>query len=231
MFAYVLVLLGVVSRYVVAPHVAWLNFTAVTGSLIYFGARRSWREMIAPLGLLAVSDYLLTTFAYHYTFHWQSYMITWTWYVMAMVLGQILLHAKTNVVRVAAGAILGPTSFFLVSNFGVWCTFGMYPPTLAGLGTCYLAALPFYRNDLVATSIVLGAAFLCAGARQAHEARTTSQSNWRSKSARESNSIFHWTRGTNAAGLFGMSLPFVCVLNGSARWAQPVLSIRTGDSS
>jgi len=139
--------------------VAWLNFTAVGASLIYFGARRSWREMIAPLGILIASDYCLTTYAYHYTFRWQGYVITWMWYVMAMVLGQILLHAKTNFGRVAAGAILGPTSFFVVSNFAVWCTFGMYPPTLAGLGACYVAALPFFRNDLLATSIVLGAAF------------------------------------------------------------------------
>jgi hypothetical protein len=159
MFAYVLVLIGVLSRYFVASHVAWLNFTAVTGSLIYFGARRSWREMITPLGILMVSDFCLTTYAYHYAFRWQSYVTTWMWYAMAMVLGQILLHAKTNFTRVAAGALLGPTSFFVVSNFGVWCTFGMYPPTLAGLGTCYLAALPFYRNDLLATSIVLGAAY------------------------------------------------------------------------
>ncbi len=159
MFAYVLVLIGILSRYLVVSHVAWLNFTAVTGSLVYFGARRSWREMIAPLGLLMVSDFCLTTFAYHYAFHWQSYVTTWVWYVMAMVLGQILLHAKTNFTRVAAGAILGPTSFFVVSNFGVWTTFGMYPPTLAGLGACYMAAIPFYRNDLMATSIVLGAAF------------------------------------------------------------------------
>jgi hypothetical protein len=159
MFAYVLVLIGILSRYLVVSHVAWLNFTAVTGSLVYFGARRSWREMIAPLGLLMVSDFCLTTYAYHYAFHWQSYVTTWMWYAMAMALGQILLHAKTNFVRVAAGAILGPTSFFIVSNFGVWTTFGMYPPTLAGLGACYMAAIPFYRNDLVATSIVLAAAY------------------------------------------------------------------------
>jgi NO-binding membrane sensor protein with MHYT domain len=34
----------------------------------------------------------------------------------------------------------------------------MYSQTLAGLGACYVAGLPFYRNDLAATSIVLGVA-------------------------------------------------------------------------
>jgi len=160
MFAYVLVLLGVLSRYLVASHVPWLNFTAVGGSLLFFGARRSWREMFFPLAALMASDFCLTTYVYHYSFRWQDYVTTWAWYLMAMALGQILLHAKTNFVRGAAGAILGPTSFFIVSNFSVWASgFNGYPHTLAGLVTCYVAGLPFYRNDLLSTSRVLAAAF------------------------------------------------------------------------
>ena len=80
---------------------------------------------------------------------------------MAMALGQILLHARTSFVRVAAGALLGPTSFFLLSNFATWES-GLaypYPHTLGGLGACYLAGLPFYRNDLASTAIVAGLAF------------------------------------------------------------------------
>jgi hypothetical protein len=148
MVAYLLVLLGVFSRYLVAGHLPLLNFTAVTGSLVYFGARRSWREMLAPLAVFMLSDYCLTTYTYHATFQWQSYGITWTWYVAAMVLGAILLRQKTTFARGAAATLLGPTGFFLVSNFGVW----------AGLGACYVAAVPFYRNDLAATAIVLGVA-------------------------------------------------------------------------
>jgi hypothetical protein len=158
MIAYLLVLLGVVSRYLVAGHLPLLNFTAVTGSLIYFGARRSWREMLAPLAVFMLSDYCLTTYTYHSAFHWQSYGIDWTWYVAAMVLGSILLKQKTTFARGAAATIIGPTGFFLVSNFGAWPGNPMYPQTLAGLGTCLVAGLPFYRNDLAATAIVLGVA-------------------------------------------------------------------------
>jgi len=35
----------------------------------------------------------------------------------------------------------------------------MYPKTLSGLGTCFVAALPFYRNDLISTALVAGVAF------------------------------------------------------------------------
>jgi hypothetical protein len=159
MVAYLLILLGVLSRYLVAGHLPLLNFTAVTGSLIYFGARRSWREMVAPLAVFMLSDYCLTTYTYHYAFHWQSYGITWTWYVAVMALGSILLRKETTFTRGVAATLLGPTGFFLVSNFGVWvANGGMYPPTFAGLGACYVAGLPFYRNDVAATAIVLGLA-------------------------------------------------------------------------
>ena len=157
MFAYVLVLLAVLTR--VLPHAGWWNFTAVGGALLYFGARRSWKEMLAPLAVLMVTDYYLTTYVYHYPFQWQGYMLTWSWYVAAMALGLILLHARTTVLRVGAGVILGPTSFFVVSNFAVWAGSGMYPRTLSGLIACYMAAIPFYRNDLFSTAMVAGLAF------------------------------------------------------------------------
>ncbi|MDR3771948.1 MAG: hypothetical protein P4L26_01300 [Terracidiphilus sp.] len=160
--AYLFLVVAVLSRLALAanPHHAGLyNFTAVGGMLLYFGARRSWREMLAPLAVLMATDYFLTVSVYHYSFAWQAYLPTWAWYVAAMALGQILLRAKTTFVRVAAGALLGPTSFFLMSNFAVWAVSGMYPRTLGGLGTCFVAALPFYRNDLISTALVAAVAF------------------------------------------------------------------------
>jgi len=155
--AYLILLVAVLSR--LLPHAGWFNFTAVGGALLYFGARRPWREMLAPLAVLMATDYYLTVYAYHYSFGWQSYLPTWAWYVAAMALGQILLRSRTTFVRVAAGALLGPTSFFVLSNYAVWVGGGMYPRTVAGLGACYVAAVPFYRNDLISTAIVAGVAF------------------------------------------------------------------------
>ena len=155
--AYLLLIVALLSRLV--PHPDWLNFTAVGGALLYFGARRSWREMLAPLAALMATDYFLTVYSYHYSFRWQSYVTTWAWYLAAMALGQILLHARTNFVRVAAAVVLGPTSFFVVSNYAVWAAGGMYPRNSGGLIACYVAALPFYRNDLISTAVMAGLAF------------------------------------------------------------------------
>ncbi len=157
MVAYLLLLVAVLTR--VLPHAGWLNFTAVGGALLYFGARRPRREMLVPLAALVGTDYFLTVFTYHYAFQWSMYLPTWAWYLMAMALGQILLRARSTFVRVAAATLLGPTSFWLVSDYAVWAAGTMYPHTLAGLQACFVAALPFYRNDLASTAIVLGVAF------------------------------------------------------------------------
>lgn len=157
MFAYVLLLLAVVSR--IVPHSAWFSFTAVGGSLLYFGARRSWWQGIFPLAALAATDYYLTVYAYNYPFHVQDYLLTWVWYGLAMVMGGAILRQRVNGGRIIGASIASSTSFFLVSNFTVWLGSAMYPQTAGGLGTCYLAGLPFYRNDLLATALVAGLAF------------------------------------------------------------------------
>jgi hypothetical protein len=157
--AYLLLIVAVLSRFI--PHAPWFNFTAVGGSLLYFGARRSWREMLVPMAAFMATDYVLTAFYYHYDFYVSANVVTWLWYAAAMVLGRILLRDKTSFVRVASAVIVGPTSFFLVSNFAVWIGSNMYAHTLAGLGDCYVAALAFhgYENDLISTAIVAGLAF------------------------------------------------------------------------
>lgn len=158
MAAYLLVIAAVLSR--VVPHAAWLNFTAVGGSLLYFGARRPLRQMWIPVLALMATDYYLTVFFYSYPFHVSAYLVTWAWYAGVILLGRILLSERTTVSRVAAGVLVAPTSFFLITNFAAWAAMPqLYPRSLAGLGLSYATGLPFYRNDLLSTTIVAGLAF------------------------------------------------------------------------
>lgn len=53
--------------------------------------------------------------------------------------------------------IISSLIFFTVVNFGVWLLDGFYPQTFAGLGFCYLAALPFLVNQLIG-DLLYGAA-------------------------------------------------------------------------
>jgi hypothetical protein len=163
MTAYLVLLLAVLSRILPhAFHATSLNFTAVGGGLLFFGARRSrWQTVIAVLALMA-TDYYLTVFAYGYAFHASSYVVTWAWYAAVCLLGHQMLSGKTassSMLRVAGAVLATSTSFFILSNFMVWAGSMMYPHSAAGLATCYVAAIPFYANDLISTALTAGALF------------------------------------------------------------------------
>jgi hypothetical protein len=161
MSAYIVLFCAILSR-VLPPalHLTAMNFTAVGGSLLFFGARSGsqsrWRIAIAVLAL-AATDVCLTVFAYHFPFHVRGYLTTWAWYAGVCLLGSNLLRRATFV-RVTCAVLASASSFFLLSNFAVWLGH-MYPHTAAGFGACYVAALPFYRNDLISTGLVAGALF------------------------------------------------------------------------
>jgi hypothetical protein len=163
MSAYLVLLFAVLSRLLPhAFHAVSLNFTAVGGGLLFFGARRSrWQTAIAVLALMA-TDYYLTVFAYGFAFHARSYVVTWAWYAAVCLLGHAMLSAKAgapSMFRVAGAVLATSTSFFLLSNFMVWAGSMMYPHTAAGLATCYVAAIPFYANDVMSTAVTAGALF------------------------------------------------------------------------
>lgn len=160
MVAYLVLLFAVFSRFL--PHLfhsTAIGFTAVGGGLLYFGARRSrWQTIIAVLALMA-TDYYLTVFAYGYAFHTSAYLVTWVWYGAICLLGHQMLSGKPSALRVTAGVLASATSFFIVSNLAVWMGSIMYPHTVAGLSACYIAAIPFYANDIISTGITAGALF------------------------------------------------------------------------
>ena len=53
--------------------------------------------------------------------------------------------------------ILSVVFFYLFTNFGWWFTFEMYPLTLQGLIECYIAGLPFLKNQLFSSLIFVPA--------------------------------------------------------------------------
>ena len=73
--------------------------------------------------------------------------------------------------KFAVASLVMSTAFFLFTNLAVWMASNWYPTTLAGLGECYAAAIPFYRWTLVsdfvfsqATVAVYGLALFAATA-------------------------------------------------------------------
>ena len=136
MSAYLVLLFAVLSR-ILPPslHFTAMNFTAVGGGLLFFGARRPrWQTGIAVCALIA-TDIYLTLAVYHFPFHVTGYLITWAWYAGVCLLGHQMLQRATAL-RVTGAVLSSATSFFLISNFAVFLGH-MYPHTAAGLAAFY----------------------------------------------------------------------------------------------
>jgi len=139
---------------VALPHP--FHFTPVLAALLFFGYRAPRKFLWVPALLLAGTDvYLNGHYGYKFT---PDLYFTWIWYAAMVWMGS-LLKSKHDALRIAAAAVGGSISFFVVSNFSVWLLWNMYPKTLAGLGECYAAGIPFYRNQFAGDVIFTAVAF------------------------------------------------------------------------
>ena len=143
---YVLIVLVALLRFV--PHVA--SFSPVFAVLLLCGGylRRS-SAMSVALATFAIGDLVLTPLVYHTTIGWTQ-LFVWLGFAAVAMFGPLL---KSGTGAKAAAVIGGPTAFLFIADFGVWWGSGMYPHTLSGLALCYVAALPFYRNALMASAL------------------------------------------------------------------------------
>ena len=133
-----LIVIGVALR--ILPHTA--NIAPVGAIALFAGAILSFRTALwLPLLIMVLSDIFIglhPTVAY-----------TWGGFILIALMAT-RLRAASNWLRVPAGAIGASLIFFIVSNFGVWMEGRLYPATIQGLIDCYVMALPFLRNSLVA---------------------------------------------------------------------------------
>ncbi|WII71420.1 hypothetical protein QJS83_13200 [Bdellovibrio sp. 22V] len=133
------------------PH-PW-NFTAIGAMALFGGANFPSKKLslILPLAALLVSDFVL---GFHSTM-----LFVYFAFSLIVILGWNLREQK-SVFRVGTFALVSSSVFFLISNLGVWLMEGFYAPTWAGLVQCYVAAIPFFDNqiygDLFFSGILFG---------------------------------------------------------------------------
>jgi hypothetical protein len=153
MLAYLFVVLAVAARVLAGTGTLSLHgFTPVGASLLFFGSRMPRKHLWFPVALLIGSDLYLTLIRYNMAITWDQ-TVVWMWYAGACGMG-MLLRGRVKPLYVGAAALGSSVSFFLISNFAVWLAgYIAYPKTLAGLGACYVAAIPFFKNDLAATLV------------------------------------------------------------------------------
>jgi uncharacterized protein DUF6580 len=177
MLAYLFVVLAVTVRVLSgAGYLGTMGFTPVAASLLFFGSRMSRKQFVVPVALLIGSDLFLNYRIYGYPLSWDQ-TVVWAWYLGACFLGT-LLRNRVKPLYVGATALGSSVSFFLISNFAVWLAGNLgYAKNLGGLFACYVAAIPFFRNDLLSnlvfSTVFFGLPALLAQGRGAVEEKST----------------------------------------------------------
>ena len=130
------------------------NFMPVGAMALFSGAYFGRRALAfaAPLGALLLSDAVLGFYHGMATVYAADLLI--------VVIGSMALSRRSPM-RIGLAAVGSSVLFFAVTNFGMWLWSGIYPRTLAGLETCFVAAVPFFQNtlagDLFYSTLLFGA--------------------------------------------------------------------------
>lgn len=155
MLAYLFVVIAAV------VHIRWValpfSFTPVLAALLYFGARMPRKQLWIPVAMMAASDIYLNRVVYGLPFNVDQ-VVTWAFYAGVLLLSAASLKGWSPM-RIGASAVGASVGFFVISNFAVWLAGTMYPMTAGGLATCFVAGLPFFRNQLFSDLLFTGAFF------------------------------------------------------------------------
>ncbi|HJZ63043.1 MAG TPA: DUF6580 family putative transport protein [Candidatus Acidoferrum sp.] len=147
--AAMLVLLAAVLR--ILPH-PW-NLTPIGAMALFSGSvfKERWLRFMFPLLALFAGD---ATVGFH-----KLMFVVYLSFLINVAIG-MWLGENRKPLRIAGATLFGAVQFFLITNFAVWTVFTTYPKTLAGLATCYVAAIPFFWNtlagDMIYTALLFG---------------------------------------------------------------------------
>tara|TARA_R110002095_G_scaffold203963_1_gene186368 strand:+ start:226 stop:786 length:561 start_codon:yes stop_codon:yes gene_type:complete len=132
------------------PH--WPNFTPVAAMALFAGCYLSGvAGIVFAFGAMAASDFIgnYLGIAGIYFYDTTTMLSVYVALGLSALVGRIL-RGHVHLATVPLASLAGTTLFFLITNFASWRDPMMaYPQTLAGLGQCYLAAVPFAQNSLL----------------------------------------------------------------------------------
>ena len=131
-----LIVMGVLSRFI--DHAP--NFTPILSIAIMCSLYVKNRFIVlVPISIMLLSDLYIGN---HIIAPWV--------YLSILAICMISFFAKNNIRSVFLYSLINSILFFLVTNFGVWIS-GGYTYSAEGLISCYIAAIPFFRNTLMST--------------------------------------------------------------------------------
>jgi hypothetical protein len=136
----------------IIPHPA--NFTPILGMAVFAGTvfDKKIFSFLIPLLAMILSDLFLG-------FH-SDIVIIYFAICLNVAIGIYFIN-KISYFKIFVSLVSGSLVFFIITNFAVWFSSGMYTYSLERLLTCYTMALPFLQNTIISTILYgVGAFFI-----------------------------------------------------------------------
>lgn len=147
-----LVAVGVIARVAFEdlPNVSPVAALALFAGYLF---RSRLLAVCVPLSVMLISDQLIQAGGYSWLL-----MVTVYGLLASPVLLRSLMKRLVNfenggikqlaksALMIAGGSLACSLMFYFGTNAMVWATTSLYPPTAAGLATCYAAAIPMFRQ-------------------------------------------------------------------------------------
>jgi hypothetical protein len=117
------------------------NFTPIAALALFGGAHLASRRLafLVPLAAMLLGDLIIGLHG--------LLPVIYGCFVVTVGLG-LFIRGRLTPSTVGGAALASSILFFVTTNLAVWAQGEIYPRTLEGLGRCYLAAIPFFRNTL-----------------------------------------------------------------------------------
>jgi len=122
------------------------NLAPIAAMALFSGAYVADRRIafMLPLAAMLISDLLLGLHS--------ALLLVYVCMAISVAIGMQLKN-RIRLMTVAGASVLSSVQFFVITNFGVWLSTGMYSPDLSGLASSYVAALPFFHNTLIGDAL------------------------------------------------------------------------------
>jgi hypothetical protein len=148
-----MILVAALFRMLPSPEVRPPNVAPIGAMALLGGAAITDRRLAfaIPLVAMLISDVLIGFDGSRVWVYGSLVLIT--------LLGRLLQNRRRNPAAVGLGSLGASLVFFILTNFGVWWSSGMYGHTFSELIRCYVMAIPFFGNTVVGDLAFSGALF------------------------------------------------------------------------
>jgi hypothetical protein len=138
------------------PNVTPIGALALFGGAVFADKRAAF---LVPLTALFGSDLALGLIGGNLSFGLHRMLpVVYGSFAVMVCLG-FWLRRRRRALPIAGATMAGSTTFFVLTNFGVWALADLYPKTWEGLAACYIAAIPFFHNTVFGDALYVSLLF------------------------------------------------------------------------